>query len=55
MADAISCFSRAGRGAFSTADATTAGVDVPDRYVFGYGMDYNEQGRNLPAIYALKD
>lgn len=29
------------------------GVDVPDRYVFGFGMDYNEQGRNLPAIYAL--
>jgi len=30
------------------------GVEVPDRYVFGYGMDYYEQGRNLPAIYALK-
>ncbi|RNF84982.1 hypoxanthine-guanine phosphoribosyltransferase [Montanilutibacter psychrotolerans] len=30
-------------------------VDVPDRYVFGYGMDYHEQGRNLPDIYALKD
>jgi hypoxanthine phosphoribosyltransferase len=29
------------------------GVDVPDRYVFGYGMDYYEQARNLPAIYAL--
>jgi hypoxanthine phosphoribosyltransferase len=29
------------------------GVDVPDRYVFGFGMDYNEQGRNLPAVYAL--
>jgi hypoxanthine phosphoribosyltransferase len=29
------------------------GVEVPDRYVFGYGMDYHEQGRNLPAIYAL--
>jgi hypoxanthine phosphoribosyltransferase len=31
------------------------GVVLPDRYVFGYGMDYYEQGRNLPAIYALKD
>lgn len=30
------------------------GVEVPDRYVFGYGMDYHEQGRNLPAIYALR-
>ena len=33
--------------------ADYAGLDVPDRYVFGYGMDYYEQGRNLPAIYAL--
>lgn len=30
------------------------GVDLPDRYVYGYGMDYYEQGRNLPAIYALR-
>lgn len=29
-------------------------VDVPDRYVFGFGMDYYEQGRNLPDIWALK-
>ena len=35
--------------------ADYAGVDVPDRYVFGYGMDYHEQGRNLPGIYALRD
>ncbi len=33
--------------------ADYAGLDVPDRYVFGYGLDYHEQGRNLPAIYAL--
>lgn len=31
------------------------GLLVPDRYVFGYGMDFQEQGRNLPAIYALRD
>jgi len=31
------------------------GVELPDRFVFGYGMDYYEQGRNLPAIYALKE
>ena len=31
------------------------GVELPDRYVFGYGLDYYEQGRNLPAIYALKE
>jgi hypoxanthine phosphoribosyltransferase len=31
------------------------GVEVPDRYVFGFGMDYHEQGRNLPAVYALAE
>jgi hypoxanthine phosphoribosyltransferase len=36
-------------------EADYIGVEVPDRYVFGYGMDYREQGRNLPAIYALKE
>ena len=35
--------------------ADYVGVEVPDAYVFGYGMDYHEQGRNLPAIYALRD
>jgi hypoxanthine phosphoribosyltransferase len=36
-------------------DADYVGLEVPDRYVFGFGMDYHEQGRNLPAIYALND
>ncbi|MDC7808060.1 hypoxanthine-guanine phosphoribosyltransferase [Luteimonas sp BLCC-B24] len=36
-------------------EAEYVGVEVPDRYVFGYGMDFHEQGRNLPAIYALAD
>jgi len=35
-------------------EADYCGVEVPDRYVFGFGMDYHEQGRNLPAIYALR-
>ena len=29
------------------------GLQVPDRYVFGYGMDYDGRCRNLPGIYAL--
>lgn len=29
------------------------GLKVPDRYVFGCGMDYRGYWRNLPAIYAL--
>ncbi|WP_147651906.1 hypoxanthine-guanine phosphoribosyltransferase [Vulcaniibacterium gelatinicum] len=35
--------------------ADYVGLEVPDRYVFGFGMDYHEQGRNLPQIYALKE
>ena len=35
--------------------ADHVGVQVPDAYVFGYGMDFHEQGRNLPAIYALAE
>jgi hypoxanthine phosphoribosyltransferase len=31
------------------------GVEVPDRYVFGYGLDYFGQGRNLPDIHALPE
>ncbi|RXZ44816.1 hypoxanthine-guanine phosphoribosyltransferase [Crenobacter cavernae] len=34
--------------------ADYVGIDVPDRYVFGYGMDVRGIWRNLPAIYALK-
>ena len=30
------------------------GVTVPDRYVFGFGMDAYGLWRNLPAVYALK-
>ncbi len=36
-------------------EADFVGVEVPDRYVFGYGLDYFGQGRNLPAIYALPE
>lgn len=34
------------------ARAEHIGLEVPDFYVYGYGMDFYEQGRNLPAIYA---
>jgi hypoxanthine phosphoribosyltransferase len=34
-------------------DVDYVGVEVPDRYVFGFGMDFHEQGRNLPGIYAI--
>ena len=35
--------------------ADYVGLEVPDRYVFGFGMDYRELGRNLPGIYALME
>lgn len=31
------------------------GVTIDDRYVVGYGMDSDERGRNLPAIYFFKN
>lgn len=31
------------------------GIELPDRFVFGYGMDVEGAWRNLPAIYAVKE
>jgi adenylate kinase len=30
------------------------GIDIPDKFIVGYGLDYNGLGRNLPEIYQLK-
>lgn len=30
------------------------GFNIPDKFIVGYGLDYNKQGRNLPAIYQIK-
>lgn len=30
------------------------GIDLPDRFVVGYGLDYRERYRNLPFLAALK-
>lgn len=35
--------------------ADFVGMELPDRFVFGYGMDIEGAWRNLPAIYALKE
>jgi hypoxanthine phosphoribosyltransferase len=35
--------------------ADFVGVSVPNRYVFGFGMDVYGAWRNLPAIYALRE
>lgn len=31
------------------------GIELPNRYVFGFGMDIRGAWRNLPAVYAVKD
>lgn len=36
-------------------DAEFIGLMVPDRYVFGYGMDYKGYLRNAPGIFAVAE
>ncbi len=31
------------------------GIEIPNRFVVGFGMDFNGEGRQLPDIYALKE
>ena len=31
------------------------GRSIPNKFVLGYGLDYNGLGRNIPAVYVLKD
>ncbi len=31
------------------------GKSIDDKFIVGYGLDYNGLGRNLPAVYQLKD
>lgn len=31
------------------------GFDVPDKFLLGYGLDYDGLGRNIPSIYKLID
>ena len=35
-------------------DIRYLGFEIENRFVVGYGLDYNGLGRNLPAIYQLK-
>jgi hypoxanthine phosphoribosyltransferase len=35
--------------------ADYVGLDVPDTYVFGFGLDFNGSGRNIPDLYAFNE
>ncbi|MFQ3546659.1 hypoxanthine phosphoribosyltransferase [Halobacillus rhizosphaerae] len=41
-------------GRASSIKADTIGFEVPDEFVVGFGLDYNEKYRNLPYIGVLK-
>jgi hypoxanthine phosphoribosyltransferase len=36
-------------------DVDYVGFDLPDAFVVGYGLDFQDRFRNLPAIYALPE
>ena len=42
-------------GKIKPVKADFVGLQVPDRFVFGYGMDIHGAWRNLPAIHATKE
>lgn len=42
-------------GRIKPVQADFVGLELPNRFVFGYGMDIRGAWRNLPAIYALKE
>lgn len=31
------------------------GIEIPNKFIVGYGLDYNGLGRNLPEIYQIKN
>lgn len=45
---------RKDRAAAKDAHVDYAGFEIPDEFVVGYGLDYNDYYRNLPDIVTLK-
>ena len=31
------------------------GIEIPDKFIVGYGLDYNNLGRDLPEVYQIKE
>lgn len=42
------------QGYHAPINADYSALDIPDRYVFGFGMDYHDYWRNAPGIFACK-
>ena len=38
-----------------TINADFVGLEVPNSYVFGFGLDFNGLGRNIPDLYAFNE
>jgi hypoxanthine phosphoribosyltransferase len=51
----LAAFAVKDRGKPAAVAADFAGVRVPDRFVFGFGMDIGGSWRNLPSIRALAE
>lgn len=51
----VAVFADKQNGKDKPASADFVALPVPDRYVFGFGMDVRGAWRNLPAIYALRE
>ena len=39
---------------YADAEPKYVGMSIPTKFVLGYGLDYDELGRNLPALYVLR-
>jgi hypoxanthine phosphoribosyltransferase len=50
----IAVFADKNLGRLKPVEADFIGVHLPNRYVFGFGMDVKGAWRNLPAVYAVK-
>ena len=36
-------------------EADFIGLEIPDKYVFGFGLDFDGIGRNMPHLYAYNN
>lgn len=39
---------------YAEAEPKYVGMSIPTKFVLGYGLDYDELGRNLPSLYVLR-